>query len=279
MKILRTRKELSEWRDSLPNQATIGFVPTMGALHEGHISLVKRARQENNWVIASIFVNPLQFNQPADFDAYPHTLEADRKLLEQVGCDVVFVPSVLEMYPNAVVPTTIQFGALEQVLEGAQRPGHFSGVGVVVSRLFHWVKPGKAYFGLKDLQQVRVIQQMVTDLGFDIQIIPCQTTRAADGLALSSRNTRLSLQGRALAPALFEAMSAAASLIPDPEQMKIAGLKHLSQFPEIDVAYFEVVDSQNLQRLESGHAAKEIAIVAAIWLEGVRLIDNLILPL
>lgn len=178
---------------------TIGFVPTMGALHAGHISLIERAKTENDLAVCSIFVNPTQFNNSDDLKKYPRTLERDCEMLRPVGCDVVFAPSAEEMYPS-LPQLKMDFGTLETIMEGKFRPGHFNGVGIVVSKLFNIVKPDKAYFGLKDLQQVAVIRRMVQELSFDLEIIPCPTLRETDGLAMSSRNTRLSPEARALAP-------------------------------------------------------------------------------
>jgi pantoate--beta-alanine ligase len=186
----------------------IGFVPTMGALHAGHISLIERAKTENDLVVCSIFVNPTQFNNPDDLKKYPRTLELDCKLLLSSGCDVVFAPSAEEMYPN-LPHLRIDFGTFETVMEGKFRPGHFSGVGIVVSKLFNIVKPVKAYFGQKDLQQVAVIRRMVEELSFDLEIIPCPTWRETDGLAMSSRNSRLSAEARTLAPQIYKALNLA----------------------------------------------------------------------
>jgi pantoate--beta-alanine ligase len=200
---------IKETQDFLKNQQqlgkTIGFVPTMGALHAGHISLIEQSKQENDLTVCSIFVNPTQFNNPADLEKYPRTLEKDAKMLEDAGCDVVFAPSAALMYPTLPV-LKMDFGILETVMEGKFRPGHFNGVGIVVSKLFNIIKPNRVYFGLKDLQQVAVIKQMVKDLNFDLELIACSTLREADGLAMSSRNMRLSEEDRGVASQIYQTL-------------------------------------------------------------------------
>ncbi len=177
-------------QQALANSSDIGFVPTMGALHAGHLSLVEQARKNHPTVVVSVFVNPTQFNDPNDLKCYPRTLDADLALLEEAGVDYVFAPSVEEIYPTTD-PRTFDFGQLDKVMEGATRPGHFNGVAQVVSRLFEIVKPRKAYFGEKDFQQIAVVREMVRQLGMPVEIVACPIVRDTDGLALSSRNTLL----------------------------------------------------------------------------------------
>jgi len=257
---------------------TIGFVPTMGALHAGHISLIERAKSENDLAVCSIFVNPTQFNNPEDLKKYPRTLEKDCEMLKAVGCDVVFAPSAEEMYPS-LPQLKMDFGTLETVMEGKFRPGHFNGVGIVVSKLFNIVKPEKAYFGLKDLQQVAVIRRMVQDLSFDLEIIPCPTLRETDGLAMSSRNTRLSPEARALAPQIYKALNLAKEKLQagaSVSEMKVAVDDHFAMYPDFEVEYFEAADFDTLLPIETKITDGKTALCVAAFLGGVRLIDNIV---
>lgn len=265
-------------RQRLANNQTIGFVPTMGALHAGHISLIRASKRQNDITVCSIFVNPTQFNNPEDLKKYPRTLEKDCQMLQTAGCDMVFVPSAEEMYPT--LPTMkFDFGNLETVMEGKFRPGHFNGVGIVVSKLFHIIKPTKAYFGLKDLQQVAVIRRMVKDLSFDLEIVPCETLRESDGLAMSSRNVRLSAEARQLAPQIFEALMKAKQALQNGENAlstKKIITQHFNLYPEFTVEYFEVADFDTLEPIFQKNPTGKTAICIAAFLDGVRLIDNLV---
>ena len=255
---------------------TLGFVPTMGALHEGHLDLVRRARQECDKVIVSIFVNPLQFNNASDLALYPRTPEADELLLLGTGADLLFCPDPTAFYSGTTF-TELNFGPVSSGLEGAMRPGHFSGVGIVVARLFHLVQPDKAYFGAKDLQQVAVVKTLVRDLEFPVEIVRCETRRELSGLAMSSRNTRLSEEGRSLASELFQTMQKMKGAR-DTLSGKALGMNHLAGFEAIRLEYLEFVDATTMQVLEGMLPAdREVAICLAAWIEGVRLIDNLIL--
>jgi pantoate--beta-alanine ligase len=260
----------------------IGFVPTMGALHEGHISLIKQAKAENAVCIASIFVNPLQFNNAEDFKKYPIQHDADIALMEKAGCDVLFIPSIEEFYP--VKPKmSIDIGLLDQILEGTHRPGHFSGVAIVVSKLFHVVSPDKAYFGQKDLQQVAVINQLVSELNFPIEIIACPIVREQNGLAMSSRNMRLSAKGKLIASNLFKALSLVEKQIKAGEKstavLSTAGKTYLNQFKEIEIEYLEVVNGTTLESITGIEGVSKVAVCIAAHIEGVRLIDNLVIIL
>ncbi|XWW47634.1 pantoate--beta-alanine ligase [Fibrella sp. USSR17] len=264
-------------------EKTIGFVPTMGALHNGHLNLVERAKSECDIVVCSIFVNPTQFNNPADLARYPRTLTEDSALLETVGTDVIFSPSIAEMYPE---PATLRFdfGDLETVMEGASRPGHFNGVGLVVSKLFHMVQPNKAYFGQKDLQQVAVIRRLVRDLNFPLELVRCDTVREADGLAMSSRNRLLSPEERIQAPMLFDALTLAKNLLltggrPDeytPDQARAAARDYIAQHPAFTLDYIDVVNADSLQPVAELQAPGQTAICLAAQLGTVRLIDNVV---
>ncbi len=255
---------------------TIGFVPTMGALHAGHLNLIEQAKQVCDVVVCSIFVNPTQFNNPADLARYPRTLEQDAAQLETVGTDVLFSPSVANMYPE---PATLRFdfGSLETVMEGASRPGHFNGVGLVVSKLFHMVQPDKAFFGQKDLQQVAVIKCLVRDLSFPLELVRCDTVREADGLAMSSRNRLLTTEERAEAPALFQALTLAQNVLLDegtPKQAKAAVTDYLRQRPAFTLDYIEAVNTDTLQPISEIQPTGQTALCIAAQLGQVRLIDN-----
>ncbi|AWV99119.1 pantoate--beta-alanine ligase [Arcticibacterium luteifluviistationis] len=279
MQVLNT---ISETKSFLKSQRklgkSIGFVPTMGALHEGHISLISRAREENDVVVCSIFVNPTQFGNPEDLKMYPRTLEADSQLLEPAGCDVVFAPNADEMYPS-LPNLTLDFGNLEHVMEGKFRTGHFNGVGIVVSKLFHIVNPDRAYFGLKDLQQVAVLNRMVKDLSFDIELIPCPIVREKDGLAMSSRNGRLSPEARAIASVISKVLLRAKALIlagKDSKSVIAEITARFNEMPEFKLEYFEISDFENLEPIEKQNETGKTAICIAAYLDNVRLIDNIV---
>ncbi len=257
---------------------TIGFVPTMGALHAGHLALVRRCKQENGLAVCSIYVNPTQFTNPEDLRNYPRTLEADRQLLQEAGCDVLFAPTDAEMYPQTP-QLKMDFGSLETVLEGKFRPGHFNGVGLVVAKLFHIVQPDMAYFGQKDLQQCLVIRRLIRDLSFPIALEIHPTVREADGLAMSSRNRRLTPAQRAAAPLLYQALSMAGQVLAGGGTVAAATKTvetHLSQSGEIRLEYFEVADSQSLSRIASAVIVPPYALCIAAHLGSVRLIDNVL---
>ncbi|MDO7873237.1 pantoate--beta-alanine ligase [Hymenobacter sp. ASUV-10] len=259
----------------------IGFVPTMGALHDGHLQLVRAAANDCDVVIASIFVNPTQFNNPEDFRLYPRLPETDADLLRSAGCTALFLPSVEEMYPQPAV-LKFNFGALESVMEGAHRPGHFNGVATVVSKLFHLVRPHRAYFGQKDWQQVAVVKQLVADLSFDLEIVAYPTIREADGLAMSSRNRRLTPEERAVAPQLYQALAQAAEQVRQgmpPAQVQAGALATLAREPRFTPEYFEVADAQTLQPLTDYAPGRAVVLCLAVHLGAVRLIDNVIVSL
>ena len=258
----------------------IGFVPTMGALHEGHLQLLRASARENDITICSVFVNPTQFNNASDYKLYPRTLEHDISLLQTVGCDFLFAPSAEEVYPQQSV-LQFSFGELEAVMEGEHRPGHFNGVATVVSKLFHIVQPHKAYFGQKDLQQVAIVRQLVQALSFDLELVCFPTVREADGLAMSSRNKRLSDAQRQMAPQLYRALqTAAANLRQKPiETIKSDVAQQLQQVQETRLEYFEVVDSLTLQPLQDISGQEEVALCIAAFIGEVRLIDNMLVNL
>jgi pantoate--beta-alanine ligase len=257
--------------------AVIGAVPTMGALHAGHGSLIERARAECGCVVVTVFVNPTQFNEPADYTKYPRTLEADLAFCEPRGVDIVFAPSEAEMY-SAGAQTFVNVGEVAEFMEGQFRPGHFRGVATVVAKLLHVVAPDRAYFGEKDAQQLAVIRRMVADLNFPVEIVEVATVREPDGLALSSRNARLSPDQRRQAVALYQVLLAARSRILDGE--RVAGeLKHLAaeviaRYPAVRLEYFEVADPIRMAPVEN--ITGPVRLAGAIRLGDVRLIDNLL---
>ena len=254
----------------------IGFVPTMGALHEGHISLVERARRECDVVVASVFVNPTQFNDKNDLRNYPRTPEADAAMLERAGVDCVLFPTVEEIYPE---PDTRQFdfGLIDKVMEGATRPGHFNGVAQVVSRLFDIFEPTCAYFGEKDFQQIDVIRAMVDQLGLTLEIVECPIVRDADGLALSSRNLLLTPEHRAAAPHIYEVLSAAVAKVGElsPAELTAWVTAEVERNELLKVIYFAAVDARTMQSVESWDAAERVQGCIAVQAGAIRLIDNI----
>ena len=258
------------------NRSGIGFVPTMGALHAGHRSLVERARRECATVVVSVFVNPTQFNDKTDLKNYPRTPEADLRLLEEVGADYVFMPSVEEVYPEPDT-RTFDFGMIDKVMEGATRPGHFNGVAQVVSRLFDLVKPAKAYFGEKDFQQIAVIREMVRQLRIPVEIIPCPIVRGEDGLALSSRNTLLDTDHRTAAPYLYKVLKAAVekSHQTTPDQLAAWVTAQVESNPLLKVIYFQVVDAATMQQVRTWEESPAIQGCIAVQAGDIRLIDNI----
>lgn len=257
---------------------SIGLVPTMGALHQGHLALLNQANTENEISVCSVFVNPTQFNNPEDLAKYPRTFEADRALLEGANCSAVFAPSAEEMYSESPA-LTFNFGSLETVMEGASRPGHFNGVGIVVSKLFNIVQPDRAYFGQKDIQQVAVIKRLVTDLSFQLELVICPTVRDASGLAKSSRNQRLTKTELTIAPHIYRILSEAKEKMlngSDVQDVKNEATLAFSQIPEFALDYFEVNDLNTLLPITAIKTDKTNTICVAVFLGAVRLIDNII---
>jgi pantoate--beta-alanine ligase len=252
---------------------TVGLVPTMGALHDGHASLVERAAAECDVVAVTVFVNPLQFGAGEDLDAYPRTLDADVKLAEQAGASLVFAPTVREMYGDGVVTTVSVAGEMTGVLEGASRPGHFDGVATVVAKLFAMAGRCRAYFGEKDFQQLAIVRRMAADLSFPVEIVPCPTVRADDGLALSSRNAYLTEAERAAAPVLHRALRAGVEAVldgADPEPVMAAVL---ASEPLLAIDYAVAVDAATLQPLDD--RTRDLRLLVAARLPSARLIDNM----
>ncbi len=277
MKIAETVKDLSEKLSrAREGGCSIGFVPTMGALHSGHISLVERAKRENTLVLCSIFVNPAQFNDPADLEKYPRTPAADIEMLERAECDILFMPPVSEIYPQGEVQGEYDFGYLENIMEGRFRKGHFKGVGRVVARLFRICGPVTAYFGEKDFQQLAVIRMLVEKYHLPARIVGCPVIRENDGLAMSSRNVLLSAAERKdavlVSRALFAAQEKAAGLTISEVKKLVHGI--LKSSPLIRPEYFEIVDGDTLLPLAQWEDAAFIRACIAVKIGHVRLIDN-----
>jgi pantoate--beta-alanine ligase len=280
VRIVRTVAAMqSVCRELRMRDAVLGFVPTMGALHEGHLSLVRRARSECDAVVASIFVNPLQFAPGEDFAKYPRTFEEDCISLETEGVDVLFAPDAAEMYPNGSV-TTVTVAEVGTRLDGASRPGHFTGVATVVAKLFHVVGPTRAYFGQKDAAQLAVLRQMVRDLNFEVDLVGCAIVRDTDGLALSSRNKYLSAIERKHALVLHETLLQLERMISDGERQSIAlarkGMETLNAEAGIRVDYLAIVDANTLLPVTSAEAGTLVAV--ATYVGSTRLIDNFLAP-
>jgi len=281
MKILRS---LHEAQDFIATQKCkgkkIGLVPTMGALHKGHISLVETSKKETDFTVCSIYVNPAQFNNKEDFKTYPDLFDKDIALLENLACDAVFAPSHEMMYPGGTLKGLLKlnFGLLEKELEGKYRPGHFNGVGVVVSKLLHIIAPHKAYFGQKDLQQYMIIKKMCSDLSFLTEIVICPTVREADGLAMSSRNLRLTDKERQIAPLLYQTLEQAAQGLKKGKkanEVKSWALKQLVDNEFFTPEYVEIVSLKSFELIQY-ELQEDVAICASAHLGKARLIDNVI---
>ncbi|MBO7609934.1 MAG: pantoate--beta-alanine ligase [Muribaculaceae bacterium] len=263
-------------REAREKQLSVGLVPTMGALHEGHKSLVERARRENDVVVVSVFLNPTQFNNADDLRTYPRTAEADAALLEACGVDIAFMPSVEDIYPE---PDTRVFhlGPVAEVMEGAMRPGHFNGVCQIVSKLFMMVEPDRAYFGEKDFQQIAVIRAMIKQLGFNLEIVQCPCVREADGLAKSSRNVRLTPVVRRVAPAIYRTLKESLNFAADHtlQQTHDWVVATINAYPEMDVEYFSICDGTTLQPLENWEDSEYVVGCITVYCGDVREIDNI----
>ena len=275
MIVVNTVAALNAALSNCPKEG-IGFVPTMGALHNGHRSLVERARKENDTVVVSVFVNPTQFNDKNDLKNYPRTPEADCAVLESAGADIVFMPSVEDIYPE---PDTriFDFGLVDKVMEGATRPGHFNGVAQVVSRLFALVNPARAYFGEKDFQQIAVIKAMVEQLNIDIEIVECAIVRGEDGLALSSRNELLTPEHRVAAPHIYATIKQCANKMATmtPAELTEWVVATIDSNSLLKTIYFEAVDARTMQRVENWSDSERIQGCCAVQAGAIRLIDNI----
>jgi pantoate--beta-alanine ligase len=278
MEIFKTIRELQQSLEPDRDRGlSIGFVPTMGALHRGHVSLVERAARENQRVVVSIFVNPTQFNDPNDLKNYPRTLDTDARLLSTVSCDYIFAPDVSEIYPDSDT-RRFDFGTLETVMEGHFRPGHFNGVAQVVTRLFDIVKPDRAYFGLKDFQQYSIIKNLKEKLNLPVTLVACETIREADGLALSSRNMLLTPDHRLVAPQIYrilkEARAEATSFTP--HEVKTRVIEKIDSLGLLKAEYFEIVDELTLHSVTDWNQKGKKVGCIAVFAGTVRLIDNIV---
>lgn len=273
--ISKTREIIAEAKKE---GKTVGFVPTMGALHEGHLALVRNAAKENDFVVVSIFVNPIQFNNKEDLEKYPRTFKEDKMLLEMNNCDLLFHPTVKEMYPEEA-KEKFDFGKLDKVLEGKYRPGHFNGVAVVVKRLLQIVEPHKAYFGEKDYQQLLIVKSLVEMEQLQVDIIASPTLREADGLAMSSRNRRLTDEERKFAPLIHNTLSKAAGMVHEkkPEEIRNWVQKQINNYNAFNVEYFEIADGETLEPVNEWTEDRKYVMLIAAHLGKVRLIDNVII--
>ncbi len=279
MKLFTSKSITTDYLNCLKEKGlTIGFVPTMGALHEGHLDLVNRSKRENELTVCSIFVNPIQFNNAEDLAKYPRTLERDTMMLEAAGCDLVFSPETAEMYPQGEpVKFNLEFGLLDKVMEGKFRPGHFNGVAIVVKKFFDIIQPTRAYFGKKDFQQLAIIKFMAETLELPVKIIPCETVREADGLAMSSRNMRLTIAERNLALGIYQTLLKVreqAGNIPVRE-LKAWAIKKIQEIRGMQVEYFEIADKDSLVPIKDWNNKERAVAFAAVFLGDVRLIDNI----
>lgn len=278
MKVVKTIIELKQIIAQHKSEGQIiGLVPTMGALHKGHISLVDEAAKSCDFIVVSIFVNPTQFNNADDLKRYPRVLEKDLELLINTQCKLVFAPEVNEVYPE---PDTrkFDFGTLESVMEGFHRPGHFNGVGQIVSKLFDITQPHKAYFGLKDFQQVAIIRSLVHQLKTPVEIVECPIVREADGLALSSRNMLLTTENRKNAPIIAHSLIESCNFVPESEITDVINYvtKSVNKTPGLEVEYFDIVNGHTLQKVNNWNDSDYIVGCIAVYAGKIRLIDNII---
>jgi len=280
MQIITTKQELLDIVSAAKSEGkTTGFVPTMGALHNGHLTLVKRCVSENDLCFVSVFVNPTQFNDKNDLVNYPRTLEADARLLASVGCQFIFAPSAEEMYDadEMVKPFEFDFGGLDQVMEGKFRPGHFNGVVQVVSKLFKLVQPTRAYFGEKDFQQLAIIRRMVRVMNFPVEIVGCSIVREESGLALSSRNALLTPEQRQLAVHISEVLKESCQFVTETSVTELhdALVAAINVRDGLEVEYFDIVDGKTLQSIEKWDESNDIVGCITVYCGKVRLIDNI----
>lgn len=277
MKLIQTKREFQLYIEHLKKEKkSIGFVPTMGALHEGHLQLVRQCVAENNVCVVSVFVNPTQFNNKTDLEKYPRNVLKDAEMLKGVGCDCVFAPLADEMYSADEMekPFDFDFGGMDKVMEGKFRPGHFNGVVQVVSKFFNLVKPDKSYFGLKDFQQLAIIHRMVDVMKFSVKIIDCPIVREPSGLAMSSRNERLTPEQRKNAAKISEVLFESRTFVPSksPQELTVWVTEQINNAPDLEIEYFDIVDRNTLQSIEKW--GKEAVGCIAVFCGEVRLIDN-----
>lgn len=270
-------KSVQQKIKSLKKGTSIGFVPTMGALHQGHLSLIQQAKKENDIVIVSIFVNPTQFDKKEDLINYPKTIDKDLSLLKSVYCDLVFTPTAEEIYSNNIQSSSFSFDGLEHQMEGKFRDGHFDGVGTIVKRLFEIVTPQKAYFGEKDFQQLQIIRNMVQKHHIPIKIVACPIYREADGLAMSSRNERLTKEHRAIAPFIYKTLIKAKNEFGTKNASEVINWveNEFKKQPLLDLEYFVIADEDSLLPIENQNPKQKYRAFIAVFAGKIRLIDNI----
>ena len=278
MKVFKTKKELKTYFEEFRSEnSKIGFVPTMGALHKGHLSLLEKSIENNDITIASIFVNPTQFNKKEDLENYPRTLESDLSLLESITCDVVFIPSVKEIYTNSVTSSHFNFDGLETLMEGEYREGHFNGVGTIVKKLFEIILPTNAYFGEKDFQQLQIIRKMVEKTALDVTVVCCATHRETSGLAMSSRNARLTTEEKEAATIIYKTLQEVKKKInhlPLTDINKWVASKFIQQ-PLFTLEYFTIAEEETLKSVTKISPKKNYRAFIAAYAREVRLIDTI----
>ncbi len=280
MRVFNKISEITDYLFGIRNEKTdisIGFVPTMGTLHEGHLSLIRKSKSENDITVCSIYVNPLQFNDKSDYEKYPKNFDKDIELLKSIDCDLVFIPSPDEMLPEGDYPD-YDLSGLDVVLEGKSRPGHFKGVVYIVKKLLTIVKPDLAYFGLKDFQQYIIVKHAVKLCNLNVLIKGCPIVRDYDGLALSSRNIRLSSENRSIAPVIYKTLKEIKQKYNDLsiEELKQLAINSLKEYNQISLDYFEIIDMEKLTPISDKNSHNVIACIA-VYLQEIRLIDNIIL--
>ena len=281
MKVISSVYQLTVFLANHPKKGSLGFIPTMGALHEGHTSLIKKSLSQNALSICSIFVNPSQFNNKKDFQNYPNRLDKDLNLLRKIGCDVVFTPSKEAIYQNGVPSKEFDFGLLDKVMEGASRPGHFNGVAMVISRLFEIIKPQRAYFGEKDFQQLAIIKSLTAQKFKSVEIISCDTLREKDGLAMSSRNLLLDKRYRAAAPRIYQRLLAVQGRA---KNVSVSELRSrvenaFKKDEDLVLEYFEIADAKSLKKSDNWSDFPEHVACIAVFAGTTRLIDNILLEI
>ena len=279
MKVFKSIKTIQKELTSLDNKMQIGLVPTMGALHDGHISIIEKALSENDVVIVTIFVNPTQFDRKEDLINYPNKSKSDLALLEKIDCDYVFMPSVDEIYDTNVIAASFDFDGLDQVMEGAFRKGHFDGVGTIVKKLFEIIHPDRAYFGEKDFQQLQIIKKMVAKNHLDVQIVACEIYREKNGLALSSRNERLSDQQRMEAPLIYQTLLRCKEMIKNVDVATVKDMvkNEFNKSVNMELEYFEIADVEILSPIKRMSEGKKYRAFISVYANEVRLIDNIAL--
>lgn len=281
MILFKRVSDLQQYLNSLKNKGLqIGFAPTMGALHKGHTSLIARSKVDNHITVASIFVNPTQFNDKKDLEKYPRTPEKDIEMLEEAGCDILFMPDVEDIYPDGLIPSVkFNFGKLDKVLEGAFRPGHFDGMAQVVYRLLNIAEPDRLYMGQKDFQQQAIVASLIAQTLMKTELIVCDIVRENDGLAMSSRNVRLSPEDRAIAPTIYKTLQSAADMLGEysPAEIQKIAVGKLRDEPRFKLEYFEIVDGRTLLPIRLFEDTDYAVALTAVWVGDVRLIDNIVL--